>query len=278
MDARGRNGYRGVQQASSFNGATDGVSASTGGGLPRGFQVRQHDGNDLNNMNVDRWGIVSHLGTNGDTSTRYNNLNLGNTGDITTRNGNLNNIATAGHREGVGVSDQRARRSQARAAQYRSSGGRYMQQVHSRLKSFRRGTSKYKRKIRPSREDILRAADKEAEDLGATPITSVPPLNLAARERLSEERAAVRELLQATTNDARGFIPASKPADALRLFMGNMNSISIYDESRSWKTTRLKETNRRYQTDGMLLQETGVDFRQVPEDLSFPALLGDQDV
>jgi hypothetical protein len=28
----------------------------------------------------------------------------------------------------------------------------------------------------------------------------------------------------------------------------------------------------------MLLQETGVDFRQVPEDLSFPALLGDQDV
>jgi hypothetical protein len=76
-----------------------------------------------------------------------------------------------------------------------------MQQVHSRLKSFRRGTDKYKRKIRPSREDILRAADKEAEAFGATPITTIPPLNFAASERLSEEWAAVRELLQATAND-----------------------------------------------------------------------------
>jgi hypothetical protein len=60
--------------------------------------------------------------------------------------------------------------------------------------------------------------------------------------------------------------------------MGNMNSLSLYDQSRSWKTTRLKETNKRYQTDGMLLQETGVDFCQLPEELSFPAILGDQDV
>lgn len=28
----------------------------------------------------------------------------------------------------------------------------------------------------------------------------------------------------------------------------------------------------------MLLQETGVDFCQLPEELSFPAILGDQDV
>jgi hypothetical protein len=70
----------------------------------------------------------------------------------------------------------------------------------------------------------------------------------------------VRELIQATANDSRGFIPATKPPDALRLFLGNMNSMSLYDQSRSWKTTWLKETNKRYQTNGMLLQETGVDF------------------
>jgi hypothetical protein len=99
-----------------------------------------------------------------------------------------------------------------------------MQQVNSRLKCFCRGTNKYKRKICPSRKDILRATDREVEAELASPVTAVPPINFAARERLSEERAVVRELLQATSNDSRGFIPASKPPDALRFFMGNMNS------------------------------------------------------
>jgi hypothetical protein len=95
-----------------------------------------------------------------------------------------------------------------------------MQQVNSRLKCFQIGTDKYKRKICPSREDILRATDKAVEAELASPVTVVPPMTFAARERLSEERAAARELLQATANDSRGFIPAAKPPDALRFFMG----------------------------------------------------------
>jgi hypothetical protein len=160
VDARGRNGYRGIQQASLINVATNGVSASTGGGLPRGFQVRQYDGNNLNNIDMDHWGIGPLMGSIGVTTTQNSNDNNNNTG-------------SAGHRE-AGGAEQRARRSQARAARYRSSGGRYMQQVHSRLKSFRRGTDKYNCKIRPSREDILCAADKEAEALGATSVTTIP--------------------------------------------------------------------------------------------------------
>jgi hypothetical protein len=160
---------------------------------------------------------------------------------------------------------------------YRQSGGRYLREVSGRIKAFRRGTDKYKRKICPSRADILRAAAKEAEAVESGD-ASAPSFDPKVDSRLREERVAVRELLQATAKDLRGFIPATKPPDALRLFMGNMNSLSLHDQSRSWKTTRLKETNKRYQTDGMLLQETGVDFCQVPEELLFPNLLGDLDV
>ena len=107
MDARGRNGYRGVQQASSFNGATIGVSASTVGGLPGGSQVRQHDGNDLNNINVDHWGTGPFLGTTGDTTTRYSNdnVNSGTIGRTATRNGNhnSNNTEVAGRRDAGAV-------------------------------------------------------------------------------------------------------------------------------------------------------------------------------
>lgn len=169
-----------------------------------------------------------------------------------------------------------SRHSQSRASRYRQSGGRYLQEVSRKIKAFRHGTDKYKRKICPSRADILRAAAKEAEEVESG--EAVPSFDPKVDNRLREERAVVRELLQANAKDSRGFIPATKPPDALRFFMGNMNSLSLYDQSRSWKVTRLKETNKRYQTDGMLLQETGVDFRQVPEEFSFPNLLGDQDV
>jgi hypothetical protein len=133
---------------------------------------------------------------------------------------------------------------QARASRYRQLGGCYLQEVSSRIKSFRRGTDKYKCKICPSRADILRAAAKEAEavESGGTAAPSFDP-KTKIDSRLQEERVAVRELLQATANDSKGFIPATKPSDALCLFLCNMNSLSLYNQSRSWKTTRLKETN-----------------------------------
>jgi hypothetical protein len=102
--------------------------------------------------------------------------------------------------------------------------------VSKKIKAFRRGTDKYKRKICPSRADILRAAAKEAEAVESG--EAAPSFDPKVDNRLREERAVVRELLQATAKDSRGFIPAIKPPDALRFFMGNMNSLSLYDQSR----------------------------------------------
>eukprot|EP00956_Cyclotella_meneghiniana_P028224 scaffold65021_cov87-Cyclotella_meneghiniana.AAC.11 len=54
-----------------------------------------------------------------------------------------------------------------------------------------------------------------------------------------------------------------KPVDVVRLMGENVNNLSLYDETRGWKIPKIKEINKRYQTDGLLLQECGTDFRQV---------------
>jgi hypothetical protein len=249
-----------------MNVTSDEVDLSTGGGLPWGARIRQQYGYDLSRI----------ISEDRDCNGSNNNMQA---------RGNLNDNTTTRRTDAMlGRSYQRddsiarrARRLQARALRYRQSGGRCLQEVRGRFKAFRRGTDKYKQKNCPSRSEIFRAAAKEADAVESS-VTTAPSFGPKIDSRLCEERAAVQELIQATANDSRGFIPATKPPDALCLFLGNINSTSLYDQSRSWKTTWLKETNKRYQTNGMSLQETGVDFRQVPEELSFPNLLGDLDV
>ena len=60
-----------------------------------------------------------------------------------------------------------------------------------------------------------------------------------------------------------GFVEGRKPADVVRLMGENVNNLSLYDETRGWKIPKIKEINKCYQTDGLLLQECGTDFRQV---------------
>jgi hypothetical protein len=167
--------------------------------------------------------------------------------------GNLNDNTTTRRTDAtLGCSYQsddsiagRARRSQARALRYRQSGGRYLHEVRGRIKAFCRGTDKYKRKICPSRSEILLAAAKEADAVESS-VTTALAFDPKFDSPLREERAAVQELIQATANDSRGFIPATKPPDTLCLFLGNMNSMSLYDQSCSWKDYLAK---RDYQTE-----------------------------
>jgi hypothetical protein len=46
-------------------------------------------------------------------------------------------------------------RSQSRAGEWRSDGARYYQQVRGRLRSFRRGSKRYKQKIKPSADVVV---------------------------------------------------------------------------------------------------------------------------
>lgn len=60
----------------------------------------------------------------------------------------------------------------------------------------------------------------------------------------------------------------------------NVNNLSLYDVTRVWKVPKLKEVNRRYQTDGYLLQDcdgNGTDFWQLSEDQAFDVLFGETD-
>lgn len=60
----------------------------------------------------------------------------------------------------------------------------------------------------------------------------------------------------------------------------NVNNLSLYDVKRVWKVPKLKEVNRRYQTDGYLLQDcdgNGTDFWQLSEDQAFDVLFGETD-
>lgn len=85
------------------------------------------------------------------------------------------------------------------------------------------------------------------------------------------------QLVEAIDEGGYGFVPGHKPADVIRLLGNNVNSLSLYDETKAWKVARIKEINKRYKTDGMLMQECGTDFRQLPEEKSIATLLGDND-
>ena len=94
---------------------------------------------------------------------------------------------------------------------------------------------------------------------------------------LLHEQLEVDRLASAVESGGSGFVEDRKPADVIRLMGNNVNSLCLFDDDRAWKVPKINEINRRFQVDGMLLQECGTDFRQVPEDKSFSALFGDRD-
>lgn len=102
-------------------------------------------------------------------------------------------------------------------------------------------------------------------------------LNPTVAGRLSEEQLAVNDLLRSTREGGSGHVPDKKPPHVVRLYSENTNSLSLYDEARSWKSRRIRDTTKRMQVDGIFLQETGVDFRQVPEESNFEAILDASD-
>ena len=60
-----------------------------------------------------------------------------------------NNIHSAGATSNTTRGSSDSTRSQARAGRFRSDGGRYLQQVKSRLRAFKRGTSRRNRRVQP---------------------------------------------------------------------------------------------------------------------------------
>ena len=103
----------------SINGVGDNDDVNTGGGLPVGDQGGQRHRNALTNS-------AAH------------------SGDVV-------QLATSAKKRD-------ARRSQARARRWRSRGGKYFQQVQSRMRCFRRGCDRTKKKIRPTKERLIREA------------------------------------------------------------------------------------------------------------------------
>lgn len=220
------------------NGATDPTSLidSTGGGLPKVARVRQHDGNNT---------------SGGDNA----------------RNRTTNHPATASLR-----SRSSATRSQARAGQFRSNGGAYLQQVKSRLSAFKRGTLRRNRRLQLSTAE----RDRQAHRQFSLHSPDRPPLP-GLDAQIHSEQVSVNRLVDELYEGGYGFVEGRKPSDVVRLMGNNANSLSLFDDSRSWKVDKIKEINQRYQTDGFLLQECGTDFRYLSEDQSFGARFGDSD-
>lgn len=187
VGANSRNGVRGTQRVSNLNGIRVGDGVNTGGGLPMGSHRGQQHGNAM--------------GQNDRGITR--NINNG--------------------RIGVG----NATASQVRAGRWRSSGGNYVQQVQSRLKCFRRGSNRYKRKIRPSKESLLTS-------IGATPSVpapTAPSFSAAAELRLTEEQRAVEDIAKSIREGSHGYVEDRKPSDVIRLYCENVDSLSLYDDA-----------------------------------------------
>jgi hypothetical protein len=78
--------------------------------------------------------------------------------------------------------------SQSRAGRWRSNGAKYFQQVKGRLRSFRRGSRRYRQKIKPSPEDVLRSTVDPISH--PTPRSDEPIFTAAAASALSDEQAA----------------------------------------------------------------------------------------
>jgi hypothetical protein len=83
-----------------------------------------------------------------------------------------------------------------------------------------------------------------------------PAFTAHGAQTLPEEQAAVNDLLKSIREGGAGLVCDKKPSDVIRLYGKNVDSLSLYDESRKWKTNRLHQHMQCYQCDGGLLIET----------------------
>eukprot|EP00956_Cyclotella_meneghiniana_P039722 scaffold177943_cov84-Cyclotella_meneghiniana.AAC.1 len=168
--------------------------------------------------------------------------------------------------------DSNATRSQSRAGRFRSDGGRYLQQVKSRLRAFKRGTSQRDRRIHPSPTELDSRSNRQFSQM-----TVDAPFDPNVTAAMASEQVVVDRLVEEMHDGGYGFVEGRKPSDIIRLMGENVNNLSLYDETRAWKIPKIKEINKRYQTDGLLLQECGTDFHQTSAEQALDVLLGDSD-
>ena len=183
-----------------------------------------------------------------------------------------NNIHSAGTTSNTTRGSSDSTRSQARAGRFRSDGGRYLQQVKSRLRAFKRGTYRRNRRVQQLPADQDARSHRQFNQY--SPETPNDP---GVATALASEQVVVDRLVDEMHDGGYGFVEGRKPPDIVRLMGENVNNLSLYDESRAWKIPKIKEINKRYQTDGLLLQECGTDFRQLAAHQSLDVLLGDSD-
>ena len=185
------------------------------------------------------------------------------------RNGGSNRHAT-NNSTGDITSRDRSTRNQACAGRFRSNGGAYLQnKVKSRLRAFKRGTLRWNRRVLQLVEEIDKASHRQfslhSPDLHFDPSVTAT---------VQSEQTFVDRLVDSLIEGGYGFVEGKKPADIVRLMGNNINNLSLYDESRSWKVDTICEINSRFQIDGMLLQECGTDFCQTPDAKSIGSLFG----
>jgi hypothetical protein len=117
--------------------------------------------------------------------------------------------------------------SQSRAGRWRSDGAQYVQQVRGRLRSFRRGSKRYKQKIKPAPEDVLRSTVTPDSPPACS---DTPVFTAAAAGALPEEQAAINDLLWSIREGGAGFVQDSKPSDIIRLYGENVNGYQLNEE------------------------------------------------
>jgi hypothetical protein len=94
---------------------------------------------------------------------------------------------------------------------------------------------------------------------------------------MAAEQVVIDRLVEEMHTGGYGWVEGRKPSDVLRLMGENVNSLSLFDDERAWKVPKLKEINKRYQTDGLIMQETGTNFPLLGSEQALDVLLGDND-
>eukprot|EP00956_Cyclotella_meneghiniana_P007754 scaffold10339_cov41-Cyclotella_meneghiniana.AAC.10 len=119
--------------------------------------------------------------------------------------------------------DQDAACSQSRAGRFfRSDGGRYLQQVKSRLRAFKRGTSRRNRRVRPLPAEV---DAHSARQFGQYTVDA--PLTPDVATELAAEQVVVDRLVDEIHEGGYGFVEGRKPADVVRLMGENVNNLSL---------------------------------------------------
>ena len=121
---------------------------------------------------------------------------------------------------------------------------------------------------------MLRSSTQTEPSTSGPPSSEPPP---GVSHAIHHEQLEVDRLASVVEGGGVGFVEGRKPPDVVRIMGNNVNSLCLFDDERSWKVPKINELNRRYQVDGMLLQECGTDFRQVPDTKAFASLFGDHD-